>query len=276
VHAAWRYPGVDMIVGPPAALRGRDLAGRSSFRTGAVHRPRSEPRQAAAGPPVAREFWGGPLERRERAILRRSLGVDEDRFLVLLTGGGEGSGGIGRRAHAILRRFPGVGVVAVSGRNQRLKRRLDRLAARAGGRLTVTGFTRDMASWLRCCDVVVGKAGPGTIAEASCCGTPMLLTSHLPGQEAGNAALVAEAGAGRQARRVGRMLAELERLHRDRRGLDALRAGSARLGRPDAAHDIARLIAGLTGPAGPGMSAEAVVPAATSEHNHTGGEVARQ
>src|SRR5580704_11978077 len=149
MHAAWRYADSDVIIAP-----------RHPGRGGWV----------AAGLPVTQDFWGGPLCGGERAILRRSLGLREETFLVLMTGGGEGSGGIAARTAAILRRFPDVDVVAVCGRNQRLKHRLDRLAVSAGcaGRLTVTGFTRHMADWLRACDLVVTKAGPG--AGPGACG----------------------------------------------------------------------------------------------------------
>jgi 1,2-diacylglycerol 3-beta-galactosyltransferase len=232
-HTAWWYPGVNVIAGAPGALcHGRAWDGPPTF---------------PAGLPVTREFWEGRLERGQRPALRRSLDLDESRFLVLLTGGGEGTGGIGRRAAAILRRFDDIDVVAVCGRNRRLERRLGRLAARHRGRLTVTGFTSDMAGWLRCCDVVVTKAGPGTIAEASCCGIPMLLTSHVPGQEAGNADMVTSAGAGRKAGGVRLLLAEIESLQRDQRTVEALGTAAARLGQPGAAAGIARLIAGLAG-----------------------------
>jgi 1,2-diacylglycerol 3-beta-galactosyltransferase len=232
MHTAWRHADADVIIAPRHPGRGGWIA---------------------AGLPVTREFWGGPLCGDERAILRRSLGLREEAFLVLVTGGGEGSGGIAARAAAILRRFPDVDVVAVCGRNQRLKRRLDRLAASAGcaGRLTVTGFTRHMADWLRACDLVVTKAGPGTIAEATCCGAPLLLTSHLPGQETGNTEIVTRAGAGCRARSVRRLLAEVDGLRRDRERTHAMRAASARLGRPAAAADIAALIAGLVTAAPP-------------------------
>jgi 1,2-diacylglycerol 3-beta-galactosyltransferase len=245
VHAAWRYADADLIIAP----------GGGVSRHGWPYRP-ARGRWAAAGPPVTRDFWGGRLLARERVILRRSLGLRENRFLVLLTGGGEGSGGIARRASAILRRFADVDVVAVCGRNLRLKRRLDRLAARYGGRLTATGFAHNMADWLRCCDLVVTKAGPGTIAEATCCGTPLLLTSHLPGQERGNIEFVAGAGAGRHVPGVRRLLTEIGRLRDDRAAVDAMRAASARLGRPSAAADIAELIADLVW-AGPAPRAEA-------------------
>jgi len=230
MHAAWLRADADVIVAP---------SGRPVRGDGAPW--------VAAGLPVTRDFWGGPLRPDERAARRRSLGLSEDRFLVLLAGGGEGTGGIGRRATAVLRRFGDVDVVAVCGRNQRLKRRLDRLAARCGGRLTVTGFTDNMAGWLHCCDLVVTKAGPGTIAEATCCGAPLVLTSHLPGQERGNAEFVTGAGAGRRARGVGRLLAEIDGLRADTERLATMREASARLGRPGAAAGIAELIAALAG-----------------------------
>jgi 1,2-diacylglycerol 3-beta-galactosyltransferase len=232
-HAAWRYAEVDLIIAPPAAERGR-----------VCHRAAADC-WITAGLPVTREFWSGPLLPAERAILRRSLGLSETGFLVLLTGGGEGSGGIARRTEAILRWFADVDVVAVCGRNTRVKRRLDRRATRCGGRLTVTGFTRNMADLLRCCDLVVTKAGPGTIAEAACCAAPMLLTSHVPGQETGNTQLVALASAGRGLRGVRQLVAEIGRLRDDPAAVDAMRAASARMSRPEAAAEIAACVAGL-------------------------------
>jgi 1,2-diacylglycerol 3-beta-galactosyltransferase len=235
LHAAWRYGGVDLTIAPAACTAG--------------HRPPPGPDQGrwavVAGPPVARDLRAGPLRERERTALRRSLGLPENGLVILLTGGGEGSGGLARRAAAIVRRFADVRVVVVCGRNVTLRRRLERLATRSGGRLTVTGFVHDMADWLRCCDLVVTKAGPGTIAEATCCGTPLLLTSHVPGQEKGNAEFVAGAGAGRHVPGVRPLLAEIGRLRHDQAAVEAMRSASVRLGRPAAGVEIAELIAGL-------------------------------
>jgi hypothetical protein len=49
-----------------------------------------------------------------------------------MTGGAEGSGGIYRRAAAILTEVENVDVAVICGRNQRLGRRLSRLAERPG------------------------------------------------------------------------------------------------------------------------------------------------
>jgi 1,2-diacylglycerol 3-beta-galactosyltransferase len=235
-HAAWRSGQPDRMAVPSAAtLRCCRLDGLAADRC------------VETGLPVTVGFGGGPLAPGERAALRRSMGLNERRFLAVLTGGGEGSGGMARRAAAIVRSSDDIDVVAICGRNLRLQRKLSRRAARAGGRLKVLGFAENMPDWLRCADVVIGKAGPGTIAEAACCGAPLLLTSHLPGQERGNARLVAEAGAGRAAPRLRKMLRDLRELRRDPATLEAMRAASARLGRPGAAAAVAALLAGLTG-----------------------------
>jgi 1,2-diacylglycerol 3-beta-galactosyltransferase len=147
-----------------------------------------------------------------------------------------------------LRNFPDVHVVTACGRNDRLRHRLAPEAATSGSRLTVLGFVDNFTDWIRCADVVVTKAGPGMIAEAACCGTPLLLTSHLPGQERGNAAVAARAGVGRSAHGSRGMLRELALLQGDPAALAAMRAGCLSLARPGAAAEVADIIAGLARP----------------------------
>ena len=241
-HLSWRDAAVDRLIVPSAAIA--DRCARDGMPEG---------RYVQTGLPVAAAFCGPPASAAERHILQRSLGLS-GRFLVVMTGGGEGSGGLYRRAAAILSRVDDVDVVVICGRNQRLRRRLTRLAERADGRLTVRGFVDNMPDWFRCADIVVGKAGPGTIAEAACCAAPLVLTSYLPGQEEGNAEFVVQAGAGSYAATPRGLAAEVARLRRDPVALAAMRAASARLGRPRAAADIADLLAEtahVTGTAAP-------------------------
>ncbi len=205
-------------------------------------------RYVPLGLPVAAEFCRPPLDEESRRELKRELGLRGE-FLVVLTGGAEGSGGLRRRAAAIVRQVDDVDVAVICGRNRSLRRRVSRLAERTGdGRLTAHGFVGNMADWLRCADIVVGKAGPGTIAEATCCGAPLVLTSFVPGQEEGNAEFVTEASAGVYAPRPRHLAAEVGRLRRDPAALAAMREASARAGRPGAAVDIARFIADLVEP----------------------------
>ena len=260
-HLSWRDAAVDRVVVPSAAVA--DLFARDGMPA---------ERYVPIGLPVAGEFCQPPLNEAEREDLKRELGV-HGKFLVVLTGGAEGSGGLRRRAAAILRQVEDVDVAVICGRNRSLRRRLGRLAEQTGdGRLTAHGFVGNMADWLRCADIVVGKAGPGTIAEATCCGAPLVLTSFVPGQEEGNAEFVTEAGAGVYAPRPKELAAEIGRLRRDPVALAAMRAASVRAGRPGAAAAIARFIAdlaGLTEPAGAGAGAgSGVVPTGPAHAAH--------
>jgi 1,2-diacylglycerol 3-beta-galactosyltransferase len=105
-----------------------------------------------------------------------------------------------------------------------------------------------MADWLRCADAVVTKAGPGTIAETLCCGTPLLLTSYLSGQEKGNAEFVVNAGAGRWVPQLPQLLDAVRELRDDPVLLGQMRVNAASVGRPDAAAAVARLIADMATP----------------------------
>ena len=251
-HLSWRDAAVDRVIVPSAAVAGR-----------CAQDGMPEGHYVETGLPVAAEFCRTPATAAERHVLQRSLGLS-GRFLVVVTGGGEGSGGLYRRTLAILRQVQDVDVAVICGRNERLRRRLTPLAARAGGRLTVQGFVGNMPDWFRCADIVVGKAGPGTIAEAACCAAPLVLTSFLPGQEEGNAEFVVRAGAGSYAPKPRDLAAEIARLRDDPAALAAMRAASARAGRPRAAADIAALLAAAAD-AATGRNA---MPALTSRRRH--------
>jgi 1,2-diacylglycerol 3-beta-galactosyltransferase len=236
-HLSWVDAAVDRVVVPSEVVAER------CARDGTP-----ADRYVPLGLPVAAEFCRPPLDEAQRRELKRRLGLGGE-FLVVLTGGAEGSGRLRRCAGAILRQVPDVDVVVICGRNRSLRRRVGRLAERtADGRLTAQGFVGNMADWLRCADIVVGKAGPGTIAEATCCGAPLVLTSFVPGQEKGNAEFVTDSGAGVYAPRPRQLAAEVGRLRRDPAALGAMRDASARAGRPGAAVDIARFIAELADP----------------------------
>ena len=249
-HATWRYDAVERIVvpSPEAGLR----CERAGIASGCC---------LTAGLPVAATFRAPAAAGQQRLILKRKLGLDLRRFLVLLAGGAEGSGGIARQAAAITGAFDDVAVVAICGRNRGLEQRLARHAALRSPRLTVKGFVDNMADWYQAADVVVTKAGPQTIAEAACCGTALLITSHLPGQERGNAELVVKAGAGLHTPRVRELVGAIARLRSDPGALLAMRQAALRAARPAAAGQVASLVARLSlpgrAPAEARVSAEA-------------------
>jgi 1,2-diacylglycerol 3-beta-galactosyltransferase len=129
-------------------------------------------------------------------------------------------------------------VIAVCGRNERLRRQL--LSQSFGTPTLALGFVDDMPDLMRASDLVVGKAGPGAIAEALATGLPLVLTGYLPGQEHGNVRFVVESRVGRYVPRPARLLQAVgELLTSDRTAYAAMAARAAAQARPRAALDVA-------------------------------------
>ena len=61
-------------------------------------------------------------------------------------------------------------------------------------RVLVKGFVTNMPELMTASDVIVTKAGPGTISEALICGLPMVLNAFVPCQEEGNIPYVTQNG----------------------------------------------------------------------------------
>lgn len=234
VHSAWTGGAPDLAVA--ASHIGASRFGLAN-------------RCVETGLPVPAAFCAPPPTAVERAMIRHALGLDERRFVVVVAGGGEGSGHMARDVRTLLRAgWEDLTVVAICGHNSRLRRRLERHPAAARpSQLVIKGWVADMPAWLRASDLLVTKAGPGTLAEAACAGVPLVVTSRLPGQEEGNADLFIEEGAAIWAGQSGELVRAVDSLLRDRAALDAMRASSARLALPGAASEVAALLAQLAG-----------------------------
>lgn len=108
------------------------------------------------------------------------------------------------------------------------------------------GFVTNMAEYMVAADVLVTKAGPGTIAEAAAVGLPVMLTSHLPGQEAGNVDIVLDGGFGDYCRNPKGIAQEVSCWLKDEELLKIMSKGATAVGAPDAASDIVLDIGKLT------------------------------
>ncbi len=232
VHSSWICPEVDHIVAPTPEARDRCLhAGMAAHRVSSM------------GLPVSPEFT--PCRSvRARAEIRRRLGLDPRAFCVLLCSGADGSGPIVQTARAIQRSGIDLQLVVVCGRNRRARAELERMNSSNGRPPKIHGFVDNMAEFMQAADVVVTKAGPATIAEALCCSVPLLLTWHLPGQETANVEWVVDTGAGLSVPESDDLIQALSELASPRSStLARMRAAARRAAQPNAAFDIAHLIA---------------------------------
>ncbi|MHB8507757.1 MAG: hypothetical protein ACYDGR_03810, partial [Candidatus Dormibacteria bacterium] len=80
-------------------------------------------------------------------------------------------------------------------------------------------------------------------------GLPLFLTSYVPGQEEGNVKFVVDSKVGFYVRPPRKLVAAVRRAFvEDRQGFDRMRGHADRLGRADAAAEIALLVAAAIDP----------------------------
>jgi 1,2-diacylglycerol 3-beta-galactosyltransferase len=106
----------------------------------------------------------------------------------------------------------------------------------------VYGFVQEMPDFMHAADILLTKAGPGTISEAIASGLPVILYGRLDGPEDGNVRYLLDHQAGIWAPRADLVVAGVVRWldHPEERA----RAATAclALARPQAARQIAGLI----------------------------------
>ncbi|MEZ4663070.1 MAG: glycosyltransferase [Caldilineaceae bacterium] len=181
-HPTWVDPRVDRCLVPTEAAR-----------TYAIELGMAPEKIAVYGQPVSLKFAQPPGD---KATLRQQLGLDADRPAVLLVGGGEGSGRLVAIARQIVQHAPHVQLLVVTGRNRALRQELAAASWAQAPHIHIYGFVNNMSELMHACDLIVTKAGPGTISEALIAGLPMILFDFIPGQETGNVAYVEHNGVG--------------------------------------------------------------------------------
>ena len=175
----------------------------------------------------------------EKCYLRGKLGLDRNRPTVLVVGGGEGMGPVYQTARAIAIEVPNAQLIVVSGRNAGLKQKLDKTSWEIPTQ--IYGFVTHMAELMGASDVLVTKAGPGTLSEAFIAKLPVIISGFIPGQEEGNVRYVLEHQAGAYAPTPGEITRLIrEWLQPDSANLKRMAIKAAELARPDAALVIAQ------------------------------------
>jgi 1,2-diacylglycerol 3-beta-galactosyltransferase len=225
-HAMWYDQRSDLILVPTEMARQR-----------AIEYTMSPEKVRVVGQPVSLRC-SAPLG--DKRLLRDKLAWPQDKTIVLVVGGGEGMGPLAETAHAIDASGLDVGLIIVAGRNAKLKAELE--GETWENPTFVYGFVEEMPDFMRAADVIVTKAGPGSIAEALIANLPIILYAKLPGQEDGNVDFVLSEKVGVWAPDTNKVVQTLTRWISHPHEREKVIENCRRAARPDASRTIARIL----------------------------------
>jgi processive 1,2-diacylglycerol beta-glucosyltransferase len=193
------------------------------------------------------EVTGIPLEPDfarpvDKAAVLREIGLNPERPTLLVAGGALGLSpalAVTRRLLQLDRDFQAV---LVCGKNEDLRRDIGELVAGREDRFRVMGYTDRMPDLMGAATLLLSKPGGLTTAEALARGLPMVILDPIGGQEERNSDVLLEAGAAVKCTEVTVLNHKLQRLLDDPARIAAMSENARRLGRPNAAADIARIV----------------------------------
>lgn len=173
--------------------------------------------------------------------LKRKVKKKNRLFTILLMGGGEGAGKMDKIIEEFEKNKVKAKVIIISGRNQKLEEKLKKMIDEVSFPMQVYGFTDQVQKIMAESDLIVTKAGPGSIAEAMAMDLPIIITSWLPGQEEGNVEYVVRENVGKVSKdpkKVVKLIKEIMQPANYRKIMKNIK----RIRRPKAAMQIAKEI----------------------------------
>ncbi len=147
----------------------------------------------ATGIPLSNKF----LLKYDKSQILESFGLSPNRKTVLFFGGGEF--GLGKtQTLRIFQSFvechENIQIVAISGKNQKMKENFENLVNELGKQeyVKILEFTDKIPQLMSISDLVVTKPGGLTTTESLASGLPIVVINPIPGQEEENAAYLEE------------------------------------------------------------------------------------
>ena len=120
------------------------------------------------------------------------FGLKSDKTTVLFFAGGEygfGKDNTFKILKSLIENFPYMQVIAIAGKNEKMKERFDNLVAEtnSGENVKVLPYTNKVPELMSVSDLVISKPGGLTTTESLASGLPIIVINPIPGQEQENA-----------------------------------------------------------------------------------------
>lgn len=228
IHSFWIFPEVDCyFIGSEALIPECEEFGIELGRI------------CPTGIPIDPDF----NKRYDKYQLREQMGLDPALPVILIIGGGLGMGSLELSVKLLGKSHHDCQLVVVTGTNKELREKLNRIVPDLKCRVKIFGFVDSIHKLMAASDLMIGKAGGLTCAEAMAVGLPLFIVDPLPGQEERNTEFMVSMGTG--VRIQAKDLAVIVKSYlEDPKMLEKMVNKAIALGKPNAAYEAVKVIAG--------------------------------
>ncbi|HHU31316.1 MAG TPA: glycosyltransferase [Clostridia bacterium] len=184
MHALWFNPNVDLY-----------LVANEMIKKELIKKGISPDDVKVTGIPIDLKF----NHKESKNSLRRRYNLSTELPTILVMCGAYGMGDILGICDYLAKHEKRLQVVVVTGKDEKLKKRISELAFGSRNKFLVLGYVNNVFEWMGVSDLLISKAGGLTTSEALASNLPMLIYRPIPGQEEGNANYLMQAGVARVA-----------------------------------------------------------------------------
>lgn len=229
VHRLWVYPEIDCYFVAHSAMAHYLCQHGIALKDIAV-----------TGIPVNPSF-SQPTPKHE---LLAKLKLSSDHKTIMIMGGGAGVLPIAKILELCNQIDGALQFIAVAGKNQVLYHDLLRLGAVSRHPVKVLDYVDNIHELMSIADLLISKPGGMSVSEALAKGLPLLIFQPIPGQEMANTRYLLDHSAAFCADSISELKTIIIRLLlEDNTDLSNLRKSAALLGQPNAAKNVAHIIA---------------------------------
>ena len=180
--------------------------------------------------------------KKDKLEMRHKYGLDQNIPTIYMSSGGFGVGKTEELLGNLANMKQEAQVLAMCGKNQRLKGRLENLAYSLPSdsklKIIPVSYTTEVDEYMSASDIVLGKPGGLTTSEALAKELAFVIVNPIPGQEERNADHLLEQGAAIRCNNLPALAYKVDSLISNPERLECLKQNAAKLAKPDAAFKI--------------------------------------
>jgi processive 1,2-diacylglycerol beta-glucosyltransferase len=174
--------------------------------------------------------------------MREKYGLANDKLTIMVSAGGFGVGNIEHLLLALSDLETPSQILAICGRNEDLKNKLEKLAKEKLNNERVLfapiGFTREMDEYMSASDLIVGKPGGLTTSESLAKGLIFVVVNPIPGQEERNSDHLLEKGCAIKCNNLPVLAYKIDELVKDKARFEQMKSNVLKFSRPNASQTI--------------------------------------